>query len=342
MIDWLSFTLPYSGPSVGDHYFRLDWESDALLPAWNRHAKCEGSYSSAVLVHVIGGKMNVTGNPVKYLTGQNVVGPDDAGLLVRLTVDAVREKLNLPACVQMRRAIENGDVNIRRADCTYHYHVGDEDDARQWLRAMETACHVRFRGRGHYDEGMASLLFGVSVKPGEKPKGSRYSTFKFYLKSEEIRKHPIRAPHWAMAELNALCEGHIRAEALYRHPELSEYNANWLHQWTSTTAMRLHKAWVDKMEISPQVELQTSQVKELPRWLRPTYLLWAAGEDVREVLSRPTFYRHRKSLMAHGIDIAVPGKERPKKVVPVLRVLEAKPACIERGPALFERLLAAA
>jgi II/X family phage/plasmid replication protein len=50
---------------------------------------------------------------------------------------------------------------------------------------------------------------------------------------------------------------------------------------------------------------------------------------LRVILPRKTFYRYRKQLQEHGIDIAVrqPHEDR-SNVVPLMRVLEAKPAPI--------------
>ncbi|MEO0823918.1 MAG: phage/plasmid replication protein, II/X family, partial [Pseudomonadota bacterium] len=279
-------------------------------------------------------------NPVKFLTGQNVIGTDDAWQLVRLTYAAVCRALELPASEIADKAISDGNVRIRRADCTFLYHVGTDEDARIWMRGMEQCCNIKFRGRGHYDEGMSCLLFGVNIVPGEKPKGSRYSSFKFYLKSDELKKRPLRAPAWAMAELLELAHGHVRAEALYRLPELEAYNASWLHQWDDTTPLRLNRAWMEKMEIAPEVELTDEMFRKLPRHLVATYVLWKDGHDPRTLMPRPTFYRHRKALLEFGIDIATPGTgAAPRTVVPVLRVIEARPACLERGPELFRRLL---
>ncbi|WP_181591874.1 phage/plasmid replication protein, II/X family [Pseudomonas luteola] len=57
-----------------------------------------------------------------------------------------------------------------------------------------------------------------------------------------------------------------------------------------------------------------------------------------DVISRTTFWRHRSELMKYGIDISVRADKRPESnVVPMIRVLEAKPAAI---PAFFfERTL---
>jgi II/X family phage/plasmid replication protein len=68
-------------------------------------------------------------------------------------------------------------------------------------------------------------------------------------------------------------------------------------------------------------------------------MAWESGADLRAVLSRPTFYRYRAELLPHGVDIAVSmPKEAVSNVVPLYRVLEAKPVSAPEwasGTALF-------
>ncbi|MEO0822212.1 MAG: phage/plasmid replication protein, II/X family [Pseudomonadota bacterium] len=314
-----------------------------IEPAFNRHVQVKGSFDAGLTVQVIARRMRISGNPVKYLTGQNVIGTDDIWRLVRMTYQTVKAALDLAECEKANHAIATGDVKIARVDCTFSYYVGNEDDVRLWLRAMSETCHVRYRGRGHFDDGMASLIFGLTIKPGEKPKGSKYSSFKFYAKAQELKKRPLRCNPRFHDELHSLANGHVRAEALFRHRELVRYNLGTLERWNAETSLMLNRAWIEKMEIAPSVELTDHKVNDLPHYLRATYLLWKDGADLRGVLARRTFYRHRKELMAMAmIDIATKPAGQERRVVPILRVIEARPACVEPSPALFERLLLAA
>ena len=101
-----------------------------------------------------------------------------------------------------------------------------------------------------------------------------------------------------------------------------------VHAWKLSTTYNLHKRWIDKMQISESVRLASDIEKDLPNKLRASYLLWKAGEDMQDILPKTTFYRQRKLLREHGVDIAMPVRDiqtRDEVVVPVLRVLEAEP-----------------
>ena len=81
--------------------------------------------------------------------------------------------------------------------------------------------------------------------------------------------------------------------------------------------------------MSEQIALSTKVLHELPTYLRSTYVLWKDGHNPREMLSKPTFYKHRAHLLQHGIDINITVEKVDRSnVVPLVRVLEAKPVQI--------------
>ncbi len=343
MIDWVSCRFPYHGPPVGDVYLKKDWQTGEVQPAFNRHVQVKSSYDAGMSVQVIGREMMLSGNVVKFLTGQNVVGTDDLHFLVRAAYEAVCQALGLPHCLVAHAAIKNGNVYLSRVDCTFHYHVGSDDDVRSWLRAMESSVHVRYRGRGFYDEGMASLMFGLKVKEGQKIKGSAYSSFKFYNKATELKKHKPTCKHQFVSVIQDMAQGVVRAEALYRSKDLEQNGCKRLKDWNGQTSYELHRKWIEKMEISANVELKTEVMENMPKKLLPAYKNWLNGEDMLAIYTRPTFYRYRRQLLEYGIDIhTVSTKKDNVVVIPVLRVLEARPVHVAEGEVLFQQMLKAA
>jgi len=78
-----------------------------------------------------------------------------------------------------------------------------------------------------------------------------------------------------------------------------------------------------------QLELQLLDLSKLPSSVRSTYQLWFDGHDLMSILSKPTFYRHRKQLLEHCIDISLPSnKTQPDRsnVVPLVRTITLRPA----------------
>lgn len=86
--------------------------------------------------------------------------------------------------------------------------------------------------------------------------------------------------------------------------------------------------------------LPADVVESLRPTLRAAVAAWEAGHDLRSMFPRPTFYRYRKALLPHGLDIAVVKPSTPSNVVPMIRILEAVPAGVpawaEGTPLYFE------
>ena len=76
-------------------------------------------------------------------------------------------------------------------------------------------------------------------------------------------------------------------------------------------------------------KLDDKLLDSLPRRLRTYYKLWLHGEDLRQEMTKPTFYRVRRELKEYDIDIAlVRDVEKPVEVVPLIKILEAQPVGI--------------
>ena len=83
--------------------------------------------------------------------------------------------------------------------------------------------------------------------------------------------------------------------------------------------------------MNDQIELKLLDLDGLPSGVRATYQLWFDGHDVRSMVSRPTFYRHRNQLLEHGIDISMASnKVQPDRsnVVPLVRTITLSPAVV--------------
>ena len=76
----------------------------------------------------------------------------------------------------------------------------------------------------------------------------------------------------------------------------------------------------------------------MPNKLRSTYTLWLEGHDLRSMMSKATYYRHCLELKELGINIDLrPESTKKSNVIPLIRVLEAKPSSIPNFA--FERKL---
>lgn len=350
MIDWLDYEFPYRAKEVVDLTLRQKFGETIPTDRWIRGTQIEGSWSGKIMVRAVGGTMKISGNPVKFLTGQNVVGINCVRTLARETYKEVIAQTGgeIPDCLHARRALWNDEFEIKRVDCTFHYNVGSDEDVTAWLAAAEESATVKNRGRGSYRAKEQTLYFGISRDENGKLKGSRRSAFKFYNKRAELDRHKMTCNHVYHDKLREIATGIVRAEAtfrslelrnlfyspedgkVYRAPEPQGYSSlEHFKNWKLTTPYDLHKRWIDAMNMPESVRLRADDEHALPRRLLSTYLHWKTGQIMQDVLSQSTFYRHRADLMEYGIDIALPPRDLRREdgetVVPVLRVIQAEP-----------------
>ncbi|HFX7289489.1 TPA: phage/plasmid replication protein, II/X family, partial [Escherichia coli] len=114
-----------------------------------------------------------------------------------------------------------------------------------------------------------------------------------------------------------------------RTTELIDLNLTLGSNWNIDTPNKLFSEYVGRIEMNQNAILTDEKIVKLPRKIQSTYLLWKQGANMKEMLPKPTFYRHRKELLSFGIDINF-YCESPdsNNVVPLVRTLEAKPAQI--------------
>ena len=110
---------------------------------------------------------------------------------------------------------------------------------------------------------------------------------------------------------------------------LKDLHLDYAAHWTPDTAKQLLCSLVlDGLEISDNMPAPDDVLNTLPYRLRLVYQSWKNGDDLRQMLPKNTFYRHRRALLPYGIDIAIPQQAERNNVIPLIRYLEAQPATI--------------
>ncbi|MGC4009504.1 MAG: phage/plasmid replication protein, II/X family [Pseudomonas sp.] len=198
-------------------------------------------------------------------------------------------------------------------------------DVRAWLRAGEFKCKSR-HGRPVHDRG--TLTFG---------KGSTHWRITCYCKADEINgKGTHKLAEESPLSLKLGVHRHqasCRVEILSK--KLKALDLQYGYQLTPAVLWTQYRHFIGELDMSEQIELNSKQLLELPNKYRSTYVLWKQGHNLFDMLSRPTYYRHRKYFLDLGIDINIRCDRRDDtNVIPMIRVLEAKPAAI---PSFFSR-----
>lgn len=323
MIDWITAILPcnhdHSKLMAGfvmsfDANGEQEWVSEKRLTV-------ESSHSTKIQIRShTDSSIWFSGNPAKFLQGHNIFGTDDLTYLVGRFFDELlrnHENLGLMPTAEQYERIQEGDYFLTRVDYNLSWLLKDVEQVRSWIRSASQSANLRHRGQGLYQNG--TLYFG---------KNSQHWALKCYSKGSEIFAKGHELPeHLRIQELIDFANKALRLELVLRSKFLKSTHLNHAKNWCKNTGKELLLSCIrDDLQISDNMTLKDDVIDELPSRLRLTYQAWLNGDDLRAVLSRPTFYRYRKQLLVYGIDISVVQVENRTNVVPLIRYLEAVPA----------------
>ena len=282
----------------------------------------KGSHDASITIRShTDGMVEISGNPAKFLQGHNVFGTNDLKYLVAKMIDklCMMDKLELKPTDVEYENIQQGIYHLSRVDVNEHFAFPSAQVARAWLRAAGNSANMKFRGAGLFKEG--TLYF----------EGKRYIP-KIYFKYDEInskdKSHRLPDELLQIPELIEYAEKSLRFEIKILSTQLKDWMLHLGCNWDADTAtMLINDQFISKLQLSANMAIDSEVLQSLPKNLRLTYTAWANGEDLRQVLSRPTFYRYRTKLMEYGIDISIVKdiEKEQSNVVPMIRYLEAVP-----------------
>ncbi len=326
MIDWVNAHLPYKHTPLESGSVlsispsgEIEWET-------SKHMRIVGSHESSVQVRSDGGNgqgtatfLHFVGNPSKFLQGHNVFGSDDLLGLMLDTYLKILNFMNLPINFSDYKLVLSGEYEISRLDINYMFELRSRKDVLSWIRAAESSSLTR-HGRPTTKGG--TLYWG---------KNSKRWAFKAYSKGEELEKNKL--PYeLTKYPIEKWADNKLRLELVLRSKELKEaLNIKYAKDLTEEKIKSLYNKYIRRIDMNNKLVLTTKELDNLPPKLKSTYVMWKEGYNCRLMMQHATFYRHRKALKNYGINIDLEPnsqKDLQSNVIPLVKVLEAKPASI--------------
>ena len=268
----------------------------------------------------------IDGNISKFVQGHNVFGSLNLNSLLLKSFSKLVDYLQLEkellfseiSLYKTKSLIEAGDYLVKMLDINFLYDLENDASVEAWLHAAEMNARCR-SGRSNRKKGTVYIQ-----------KNSRRWAVKFYNKWQEInskdRKHRLK-PEFKDSGLDKFIKGKLRAEVRLMSLELSDLGLTLGKQFTPQKLSDLFNHYLGYVQMKPNVTLVDQQLLKLPRVVQGSYQHWREGKNLKELLPKASFYRHRKILSNYGVDISFPPVDGgiPNNVVPMMRVLEAKP-----------------
>lgn len=205
-------------------------------------------------------------------------------------------------------------------DINYSYAVGSPSNVDAIIRALEYKSNTR-HGRPVMKGG--TLYYG---------KTSRRWALKLYNKYTELQKKSRSLPlELQDSGLLEWVQDKVRIELRLLSKELKERRLAKASEITPQVIKQLFNEYLGKIDMSEQVKIKPEHLEKIPAKVMSTYILWEQGHDLRSILPKTTYYRHRKILKGYGVNIDYMPSEMElsgSNVVPFIRIVEAVPASI--------------
>lgn len=296
-----------------------DWRSPKRVQA-------TGSYEKSIAIKSIGGDgkgcathLWMNGNPSKFLQGHNVFGSDDLVSLLYDVFCRIVSQFNLKPTLKEINQIRLGDYPINIVDINYSYLLPSRLDVLAFIRALEFKAKTR---HGKPSTKGGTLYFG---------KTSEYWAIKFYCKAEEIQTKRGKLPFDIRNKgIEDWVDNILRIELRLLSKQLKKLNILKVKDLNKLKIKQLFDIYIRKIDMTDQIKLSDKILLNMPIKLRSTYTLWSEGHDLRSLMSMSTYYRHRKDLKEFGIniDLRPESVKKSNNVIPLIRIIEAKPALI--------------
>jgi len=296
-----------------------EWEAPKRLVVTGSHdsnfrVSSDGSDGQGRATHI-----KFSGNPSKFLQGHNIFGSDDLVSLMNDVYKKITHSLNLVPTIQNYKDVANGLYKVTSIDINYSYELPSRADVLAWIRAAEFKSKTR-HGRPSTKGG--TIYWG---------KHSKRWALKAYSKGEEItagKGHKLPAT-LLDTPLVSWADNKLRLELRLLSKELDNLNLKTANKINPHTVKNTFNEYIKRLQMTEQITLSDDKLHSLPQRLRSTYVLWRDGYDLRSELPKTTYYRNRKDLLEHNIDIALRTENtKQSNVIPLIRVLEAKPASV--------------
>ena len=307
MLDWFAGLVGYDASNVTNgRVLKLSREGEILWQG-DTWEEAKGSYDSNMLIRQDSASsemfkasrelgflcsplcLRISGNPIKFLQGHNILGPSvtELGPIIQAATRQLPESIRPLDC----DSDVLPSVKRSRVDITVMVDLGDHQTVHDWL--SHAALETRSR-HGRAQQSGGTVYWG---------KNSTRWALKAYCKRCELEKHP---PAFPLSDDVLSWAGRLlRIELVLRRPELKDRDI--LNEEIIWEFMKRVEVGIMK-----NVDVEGAN---LPRQVRDTFRSWLSGYDVRADRPRATFYWQRKKILDEiGIDISLTPTEQMQKL----------------------------
>lgn len=298
-VDWLSMYQVHPGgglPVINKGcVFSLD-EDGGVEWTSQRHITVEGSFDSRLRLRCDGSKVEASGNIGRFRRPDNLFGFSYEECVRRW--NRILNEFCLPPFTKGQMCFYSGDTTVSftgaintRIDLTKNYAVFGREDLVSFMGWLAT--HQRGR-----------LKVGVSADGGtiEWGRGSQYCYEKFYDKYLEMQ-HQLKRKKYLPPDVIEFVRdvGVGRHELSLKSRFLTQNGYRFLGGTSMGDLINLYR---HRSQLVLTDKIPFDDFNDIPMPYRATAKDWRDGLDLAAEFHVRKYQRHRRALLAYGIDIA--------------------------------------
>lgn len=299
-IDWITIQQFYPDgglPCVNNgQVFSVDSDGSIEWQVEKAFAH-EGSFSSKIQIQCDGFMVRLSGNVSRFNRPDNLFGFDLDQTIIKS--GHILSNIGLPPFTPGYAQLIYGHefpqwtgAVITRLDLTKNYILGNRENLKLFMNHLASKSAPRVK-TGVFPDG-ATVDYG---------RGSKYLYHKAYDKflqwSGRGQKYkPLtQVMNWVEKV------GLLRHEVTLKSRFLTQNNLRFLGV---LNMKKLCDVYNIRADIITAEKVPYDHLNEIPAPFCGTASMWRGGVDLTAKLKKATFYRHRKALLAYGIDISRP------------------------------------
>lgn len=287
-------------------------------------AVMEGSHDTRILAKSFGGRAFIRGNPGRFGRDDNVFNLDWDQTWLKLNQLCDRFGMRHFTAGEKSYNVSERDAQygvtsvwtgatVSAIDATSNFATGSKENAFLFLQWLEGQHVERIRG-GIARQGSVRFGEGNGLQVEAYYKADEMVA---HAKNEEQRKRIKASPLWQW--LNDL--GVVRLEVRAKRTHLRDRNMGYAG---GVNMEKITQLYNDKTQVVRRIsrDVDAFDFSALPFKTAGVAREYLAGADVRSKLPVSTFYRLRRDLLSHGLDIATPNRIRA--ILPRVKVIELR------------------
>lgn len=253
------------------------------------------SFDTSCRVRPVGAMIEISGNPSKWLQGHNLFGSDDVKRTTIKFMTEIEQKLG------KRIFPENPLVYAQLHEIHLAQMVDLESEKNKSDFLMQLGNVAKTRHKKQFQYSGQTVYFGKGIEKGSK--NSRLYFWRIYDKYKEIQAHKQKylLDNWEI-------RNHVRAEVVLKRMWLMANNMEYVKTWNPSLVEKIYMEMLGKINVAEGNLMETLiPPPGMTTDDKKIWYPWVAGEDIRVLFPRRTFYNHRKRLMErYNVDINLP------------------------------------